>query len=85
MRPILLAEQKKSVVENTQNGPLPVLRGEKHTKPLPNLNKIKPNKSSLLKETILETNALHQSSLWVVTRPVEVTLFWIPHKSYLHP
>lgn len=62
MRPILLAEQKKSVVENTQNGPLPVLRGEKHTKPLPNLNKIKPNKSSLLKETILETNALHQSS-----------------------
>lgn len=62
MRPILLAEQKKSVVENTQNGPLPVLRGEKHTKPLPNLNKIKPNKSSLLKETILETNALRQSS-----------------------
>lgn len=61
MWPILLAEPKKSVVENTKNSPLPILGGKIY-KPLlkPKSNKTKQKTFSLLKKTTLETNALQE-------------------------
>lgn len=86
MWPILLAELKKSVVENTKNSPLPILGGKKYTKPPETQTKRNRTTFSLLKKTTLETNALQEVLMYVfVTRLVEVILFWIPHKFYLHP
>ena len=49
MWPILLAELKKSVVENTKNSPLPILGGKIYKTPLKlKQNKTKRNENNLL-------------------------------------
>lgn len=87
MWPILLAELKNSVVENAKNSPLPILGGKIYKTPQ-NLNKTKQNKNHLLppKENHVENKCPARSPyVCVFTRLVEVILFWIPHKFYLHP
>lgn len=70
-----------------QKQPPPHPRGKKkYTKPPETQTKRNKTTFSLLKKTTLETNALQEVLMYVFfTRLVEVILFWIPHKFYLHP
>lgn len=79
MWPILLAELKKSVVENTKNGPLPILGGKNIQNPPE--TETEQNENNLLppKENHTGNQCPARSPhVYVLTRLVEVILFWIP-------